>query len=226
MRSKDVTLPTPYPKQSFRANANSPQLRCHASANIPIKFVFMLQKICRALLFNCMGWKESVSVKRPQKCIICVAPHTSNGDFIIGKLYYSALGLTSNFLMKKEWFFWPFGAMFRHMGGIPVIRSKHTSLTDQLAEAALRADSFYLAVTPEGTRSKVTTWKKGFYFIALKANIPIMLYAIDYGQKRLVCDCIITPSGDVDADMRTIMDYYKQFTAKHPEKFALDEAYS
>ena len=186
----------------------------------------LLNRICHKILFSWWGWKEQVTVQRPEKCIICVAPHTSNWDFVVGKLYYAAIGLTSNFLMKKEWFFWPMGCLFRSMGGIPVCRSKHTSMTDQLAETAQKAPRFSLAVTPEGTRSRVTHWKRGFYFIALKAGLPIMLYAIDYRKKMIVCTRVLQPSGNLDADMREIMDYYKGFTARHPEKFALDEEFA
>lgn len=183
----------------------------------------MFQTICRKILFGMMGWREEVSQPRPQKCIICVAPHTSNWDFFIGKTYYTAIGLTSNFLMKKEWFFWPLGSFFRRIGGIPVERSRHTSLTDQLAEKARQADNFSLAVTPEGTRSLAKQWKRGFYFIALKANLPILLYAIDYPTKRIVCTRTLIPSGDVEADMRIIMDYYRNFKGKYPEKFSVEE---
>ena len=186
----------------------------------------MFKTLSRFLLFRLGHWKEHVTVSRPQKCIICVAPHTSNWDFIVGKMYYSAIGLTSNFLMKKEWFVGPLGAMFRSMGGIPVERSRHTSLTDQLAEKALCADKFCLAVTPEGTRSRVTHWKKGLYFIALKAKLPIMLYAIDYRTRTISCTKILQPSGNVEADMRLIMDYYRDVPARHPEKFALDEEFA
>jgi len=170
-----------------------------------------------------MGWKELVTVPRPDRCIICVAPHTSNWDFLIAELYYCAIGRTAGFLMKKEWFFWPLGSLFRRLGGVPVERSRKTSLTDQLAEKAGKARRFELAVTPEGTRSRVTTWKRGFYFIALKAKLPIMLYAIDYERKTIVCTQTLFPSGDVEKDMRTIMDYYRPFKGRHPEKFAVEE---
>lgn len=170
-----------------------------------------------------MGWKVEVNQPQPPKCIICVAPHTSNWDFFIGKAYYTALGKKSNFLMKKEWFFWPLGILLRKMGGIAVERSKHTSLTDQLAEKARTAQHFSLAVTPEGTRSLAKQWKRGFYFIALKAQIPILLYAIDFPSKRIVCTKTIIPSGKVDEDMRIIMDYYRNFKGKYPEKFAVEE---
>ena len=168
-----------------------------------------------------MGWKEDVDQPTPDKCIICIAPHTSNWDFFIGKTYYTALGRTSNFLMKKEWFFWPLGPMFRRMGGIPVERSRHTSLTDQLAKLSLESTHFSLAVTPEGTRSRNTEWKRGFYYIALKAKLPILLYGIDFATKTIVCKRTLIPSGDVETDMRIIADYFKNFKGKHPENFAL-----
>ena len=175
------------------------------------------------LLFKCMGWSEQVSIPHRDKCIICVAPHTSNWDFIIGQLYYRSLGRTAGFLMKKEWFFWPLGILFRKMGGIPVHRSKKTSMTDTLAERIKEMERFELAVTPEGTRSKVTTWKRGFYFIALKAGIPIQLYDLDYKNKVIRCTKELMPTGDVEADMREIMEYYKNSNAKYPEKFAIEE---
>ena len=181
----------------------------------------MFQKICRTILFDCMGWKAEVDQPIPEKCILCVAPHTSNWDFFIGKVYYTALGRTSNFLMKKEWFFWPLGPLFRRMGGIPVERSRHTSMTDQLAQRAMESSHFSLAVTPEGTRSRNPQWKRGFYYIALKAKLPIMLYGLDFGTKTIVCKRTLVPSGDVDADMRVIADYFSHFKGKHPENFAL-----
>lgn len=170
-----------------------------------------------------MGWREVVTEAKPPKCIICVAPHTSNWDFLIGELYYASKGLHSGFLMKKEWFVGPLGWLFRRLGGIPVERSRHTSLTDQLAARASETDRFTLAITPEGTRKLVHQWKRGFYFIALKAQLPILLYGLDYERKQIVCTKTLIPSGDVEADMRIIMEYYRPFRGKHPELFAVEE---
>ncbi len=182
----------------------------------------MPHAISRFLFFKVMGWKELVTVPRHDKCIICVAPHTSNWDFIIAKLYYRAIGRQAGFLMKKEWFFWPMGSLFRHMGGIPVTRNRRTSLTALLAEKAQRAEHNELAVSPEGARSRVALWKRGFYFIALKAGLPIMLYSLDYADKTVVCTRTIIPSGDVEKDMRTIMDYYSHRKGRHPERFTVE----
>ncbi|WP_455531243.1 1-acyl-sn-glycerol-3-phosphate acyltransferase [Segatella salivae] len=180
----------------------------------------MIQGFCRWLLYKKLGWTKCVTVAHPDKFIICLAPHTSNWDFIIGQLYAQAEGFKINFLMKREWFFWPLGVIFRSLGGIPVWRSKHTSMTENLAETAKTKDSFKLCITPEGTRSPNTEWKKGFYFIALKAEIPILLYGVDYEKKKIVCTDSFTPSGNIDEDMPKIKSYFKDFKGKKPENFA------
>ncbi|MBF1546755.1 MAG: 1-acyl-sn-glycerol-3-phosphate acyltransferase [Prevotella salivae] len=180
----------------------------------------MIQGFCSWLLYKKLGWTKCVTVAHPDKFIICLAPHTSNWDFIIGQLYAQAEGFKINFLMKREWFFWPLGVIFRSLGGIPVWRSKHTSMTDNLAETAKTKDSFKLCITPEGTRSPNTEWKKGFYFIALKAEIPILLYGVDYEKKKIVCTDSFTPSGNIDEDMPKIKSYFKDFKGKKPENFA------
>lgn len=183
----------------------------------------IVRTLSRKILYGCLGWKSDIKVEHPRKFILCLAPHTSNMDFIIGLLYSRAEGLRANFLMKKEWFVWPLGVWFRHLGGIPVNRGKHTSMTDALAEAARQHPEFRLCVTPEGTRSLNPDWKKGFYFIALKAGLPILLYALDFERKMIVCEKTIVPSGDVDKDMKIIKSYYKDFKGKHPEKFSVGE---
>ena len=86
----------------------------------------LLKRFCRALLYKKMGWTTDIKVEHPAKYIICLAPHTSNWDFIIGLLFSRAEDMKINFLMKKEWFFWPLGTLFRHLGGIPVNRGNHT----------------------------------------------------------------------------------------------------
>lgn len=168
-----------------------------------------------------MGWTTNVAVANPDKCIICLAPHTSNWDFIIGELYMLAEGLSIGFLMKKEWFGGPLGWLFRRMGGIPVERGRHTSLTDQLAEEAKRREKFCLCITPEGTRSPNADWKLGFYFIALKAGIPILLYAADYERKLIECTKVVVPNGDAEAQMDEIKRHYKNYKGKHPENFVV-----
>jgi len=181
----------------------------------------MLKAFCRWLLYKKRGWTLDITEDHPDKFIICLAPHTSNWDFFLGLLYSRAEGMQCNFMMKKEWFFWPLGPLFKKLGGIPVHRQKHTSMTDAMAESAKRAQTFHLCITPEGTRSKNPDWKKGFYFIALKAGLPILLYGIDYEKRLIQCTKTVIPSGDVEKDMREIKNYFKDFRGKIPNNFTI-----
>ena len=183
----------------------------------------MLKSFCRWLLYKRRGWTAEVTEAHPDKFIICLAPHTSNWDFLIGQLYSKSSGMKSSFLMKKEWFFWPLGPIFRRMGGIPVWRSKRTSMKDNLAETAQKLSVFQLCITPEGTRKRNPEWKRGFYYIAQKANIPILLYGVDYEKKLIRCTKTIIPNGDIDSQMREIKQYFKDFKGRYPENFTIEE---
>lgn len=178
-----------------------------------------------ARILKLMGWSVDITVPDLPKAIICVAPHTSNWDFIIGELAYRSIGRTAGFLMKDTWFFWPLGPMFRALGGIPVPRSKERrrgSLTDFIVERFCDTTRLTLAITPEGTRSRTTEWHTGFLHIARRAGVPIHLGAIDYVDKRVVITRTIIPGPDIEADMRMIKDYYKPFRGKYPEKFTAE----
>ena len=96
----------------------------------------MKKAICGFIYYKLLGWKTKVSVPDYDKYIICAAPHTTNWDLFIGKLFMGAIGRETGFMMKKDWFFWPLGPIFRWMGGIPVDRSRKTSLVDQMIKIA------------------------------------------------------------------------------------------
>lgn len=164
----------------------------------------------------------NITVEEPEKSVICVAPHTSNFDFIIGKLSYWATGRQSNFLMKKSWFFFPLGILLRAMGGVPIDRSKKNSVTQQMADEFSKREHFHLAITPEGTRSYTENWKMGFYHIAVKAGVPIQLAYLDYKKKEMGITRIVVPGIDEQADMQQIKEFYKTVNARFPEKFNRD----
>ncbi len=173
-------------------------------------------------ILKLLGWKISGTTGYPAKCVLCVAPHTSNWDLLLGKLIYSSLGREASFLIKKSWFFFPLNLLFSALGGIPVDRTKNTSLIDQMADQFDKREHFELAITPEGTRSPNSEWKKGFYFIALEAKVPIVIVVLDYKDKTAYFKDIFIPTGDVDNDMIKIKSYYKGASGKHPENFLLE----
>lgn len=174
-------------------------------------------------MLRLFGWTVDVSLPDYPKCVICVAPHTSNWDFILGKLAYLSIGRKAGFLMKKDWFFFPLGALFRSMGGVPVERSRKTDLVEQLVRMYRSNDRFAVAITPEATRKRNPDWKRGFYYIALEAQVPIVLAYIDYKYKRIGLNRMIEPTGDIEADMKDIKAYYRDFNGRYPENFSVGD---
>ena len=165
------------------------------------------------------GWKFACNIPPTAKCVICVAPHTSNWDFVLGELATRSVEMKACFLMKSTWFFFPMGYVMRALGGIPVNRSHSTHVADSVVAEFNRRDRLWVAVTPEGTRSRNDHWHTGFLRIAQAAGIPVVLGYIDYGTREVCIDRIFQPTGDIDADMMAIKRYYQGRTGRHPEQF-------
>ena len=171
--------------------------------------------------FRLSGWSQNISVPYRDKAVICVAPHTSNFDFLIGLLAYRSIGRKANFLMKDFWFFFPLNFILKALGGIPVKRESNNALTSSLADDFSKVGRLNLAVTPEGTRKAVEKWKTGFLRIAYKANVIIQLGVIDYSSKSVIIQEEYMPTGDFETDLKNIRSYYSNYqsAAKYPDKF-------
>lgn len=177
------------------------------------------------LILKIAGWKVEINAPNFDKCLICVAPHTSNWDFILGILAYNSVGRKAGFLMKESWFFFPLGYFFKALGGIPVPRkNKKGSLVDSLVRRFEISSKLQIAITPEGTRSRTTRWHTGFLQISHKAGIPCLLGAIDAKTKTISVNDVFYPSGDTDEDMRKIKHFYRNYTGIYPEKFTAEDS--
>lgn len=171
-----------------------------------------------------LKWKIHGAVPRGEKkAVIIAAPHTSNWDFVIGRLAYFVIGVRVHFLIKKEVFKWPFGKILKIWGGIPIDRKRSNNMVKQICGIFNKHDSLYVVITPEGTRSRVKSWKKGFYYIALEAKVPIVLGYLDYKKKEGGIGPVIRPSGDFDKDFNRIKEFYRDKSARHPENFMIPE---
>jgi len=160
--------------------------------------------------WNLIGWKIIGTMPPDQKkFIIIAAPHTSNWDFLIGLCVRSLLGFESNFLGKKSLFQWPFGWLFRMLGGYPVDRSNKNNLVDQVVALFNSKEKFALALAPEGTRKAVSDWKTGFYYIAVQANVPIVRTKFDIKNKCVTIFPPYWPTGDISTDMVQIKEVFK-----------------
>ncbi|WP_308130736.1 1-acyl-sn-glycerol-3-phosphate acyltransferase, partial [uncultured Flavobacterium sp.] len=116
----------------------------------------------------------------------------------------------------KELFKFPFGAYFRWMGGAPLNRNSRQNTVEAIAEIFKKREVFRLAIAPEGTRKKVTDWKTGFYYIALKAEVPIIPVAFDYAKKEVVLNEAFYPTGDIQKDFAELKSKYKGIVGRIP----------
>ena len=161
-----------------------------------------------------------------KKCVIIVAPHTSNWDFVLGRLGFFKLKIKAKFLIKKEFFKFPFKYVLRYFGGIPVNRQARTHLIETCVQMFNERDEFFLVITPEGTRSYTEHWKKGFYRIATNAGVPIAFGFIDYKKKRGGIDGYFYPSGNFEEDFAKIEAFASTITPRYPKKFNLSPCYT
>jgi 1-acyl-sn-glycerol-3-phosphate acyltransferase len=175
-------------------------------------------KYIARLIFWIIGWKiDPNPPENIKKCVIAVGPHTSNWDFIIGRLAFFQYGVQGKFLIKKELFFFPLGIFLRSLGGVPVDRKRNSNMTDFAVNLFENSDSLYLVFTPEGTRKYNPNWKKGFYYIALKANVPIYVCYVDFATKTGGFHSLFHPTGNVDQDILEIKNRLSQFKGRFPE---------
>lgn len=193
-------------------------------------------KIAAKMFMIAKGWRYDVDIIKPlDKCLLIVAPHTSAWDFVIGKAAFILGNIPARIAIKKEAFFFPAGIVLRILGGMPIDRKpkdknskERLSLVDAIADIIIHSKKIAMIITPEGTRGKTNHWKTGFYYVALKANVPIALGYLNFETKEAIIDKLIHPSGDIDKDMRLIMEYYKDkiHLGKYPNRCTLDERWS
>lgn len=174
------------------------------------------------LIFWAKGWKLYGSIPEGlKKCVIIQAPHTSMTDFFIGWLGSKILKVKFCFMIKKEAFNNPLGILLKASGGISIDRSKTVGTVKQIVNVFNKSENLYLIITPEGTRNYTENWKKGFYYIAQAAQVPVLLGYIDYKKKICGIGKQLNISGNFDEDFKIIEDFYRGINAKYPEKFNL-----
>ncbi len=152
------------------------------------------------------------------KAVIIAAPHTSNWDGIWALVYKVAIGAEIHFFGKKSLFWFPLSSLLRWLGGIPLDRERAGSAVQQAIDMFDEQDSFYFGLAPEGTRTQKPGWKTGFYRIAEGAGVPVYMGFLDFQNKRVGIGSGFHLSGDQEADLEIIRDFYAGIKGRWPEK--------
>ena len=172
----------------------------------------------RAVL-GALGWRIEGAVPDVPRCVIIVAPHTSNWDFVVGFAAMIAIGFRVTWLGKHQIFRGPLGAIWRHFGGVPVDRAAPAGIVDQAAAELMPPRATFLAMSPEGTRRKVERWKSGFWRIARAAGAPILPVAFDYRSRSVVLGGLFTPTADYAADVAALQQGFRPEMARNPSRY-------
>tara|TARA_X000000368_G_C23005720_1_gene701080 strand:- start:288 stop:839 length:552 start_codon:yes stop_codon:yes gene_type:complete len=178
-----------------------------------------MKRLLSKLLFKLIGWNVIGIETYPSKCLVISAPHTSNWDFFIGRCYAYIIDVQPRYLIKGELFLPVLSTLLKWNGGIPVYRQEENNLVDKISTMFSENSELKLGISPEGTRTLVKRWKTGFYYIALKSNVPILLLKMDYERKEVGIICEFMPSGDFEKDMLFIEDKYKEVKGKIPNYY-------
>ncbi len=186
----------------------------HVPASIPRRGNASWRWIGRTLL-RLWGWKLEGAFPDVSRCVVAVAPHTSNWDFPVGAAAMFALDLKLKYIGKHTLFVGPLGAFLRWMGGIPVDRSAAHGVVGEAVEAFRAAPQFMLVIAPEGTRRKVERFKSGFLHIARGAGVPIVLVALDWGARTIRIGPVVEVGDDIEAERVRIEAHFAQFRGRH-----------
>lgn len=180
-----------------------------------------MQNLAKFIYFKLLGWKvtgnTSLSQESIKKAVIIAVPHTSWHDFYLGILLRAALNIKTNFVGKKELFVFPFGWIFRALGGAPIDRDTRENKVEAIARLFKEKEEFRMAMAPEGTRKKVKEWRTGFYYIAKAAKVPIIMISLDFGKKENKISDPFYPTDNKEADFTIMKNFYKDAIGKIPE---------
>ncbi|WP_198948728.1 1-acyl-sn-glycerol-3-phosphate acyltransferase [Rubrivirga sp. SAORIC476] len=168
-----------------------------------------------------LGWRFVGGFADVPRQVIIGAPHTSNLDGLVGLAAAAACDIGVQVFAKRQLFWGPLGVTLRAFGGVPVDRDAPVGLVEHAAAALRPGRAGIVAITPEGTRSAVPRWKTGFHRIALAADVPIAIVAIDWGRKEIGVTGTLVPTGDLDADLAAIGHLLDGVQGRHPDRATL-----
>ncbi len=168
----------------------------------------MLNLLSRVIL-KTIRWRIEGELPALDKYVVIGAPHTSTWDGVVFLSALPYLGIRLRFLSKPENLKGLRGPIFRYFGAIAVDRSRASNVVADIAAQFAAHDHFVLALGPEGTRKRRSHWRSGFYHIARAADVPVLLVAIHFEERRIILGPTIELSGDVRADMDRIREFYR-----------------
>lgn len=180
----------------------------------------LLKRLVGRTWMTLSGWRAAGDASGTPRAVFIAAPHTSNWDlpFMLGAAW--SLGVEISWVGKHTLFRFPFGPLFRWLGGIPVDRTQRTSFVSRTADLLRTSTAMYLVIAPSGSRSRREAWKSGFYHIAREAGVPVVCGYLDYRRREGGIGPVLQVTGDQRRDMDAIRAFYATITPRYPARWA------
>ncbi|MCE7872383.1 glycerol acyltransferase [bacterium CPR1] len=140
------------------------------------------------------GWRFEGELPSDPRYVLLGAPHTSTWDFFLLMAVRFHWNMHIRWMGKHSMFRGPLGPLMRALGGLPIKRDERHNTVAQVVEMIHRHPRIVIGLAPQGTRNPAARWKSGFY--------------------RLM------PTGDIQADMRVLAEFYGPLKGVCPEKTA------
>lgn len=152
-----------------------------------------------------------------KKYLFVAVPHTSNWDFVYGWLAINALNLNVKIFAKDVFFVWPLNYVCSWLGVMPVNRKRSTNFVDSVAAMFCEYDSLAAVITPEGTRSYRPVLKSGYYHLAKKATVPIVVAGPCFAEKTFTILPARDPFPTFEEDEAEVIEFCRELEGKKPE---------
>ncbi|WP_227514298.1 lysophospholipid acyltransferase family protein [Psychrobacter urativorans] len=177
--------------------------------------------IIATYLLKIAGWRTVGHIPDIPQAVVLALPHTSNVDGIYAIPSLFALDLKISIMGKHTLFKVPVLAhLLRWIGIVPIDRGNKGSVLQSSIDKFKTGEPLFLGLSPEGTRKYTESWKTGFYYLALGANVPILPVALDYKTKEVRFLSLVHPTGDIEADLLKIYSQYRGVIPRHPERLS------
>jgi len=175
----------------------------------PRKRLNPLLRVFGRVALRLLGWRyEGGRGDMLRKAVLIAAPHQTNWDLLYTLLASFAMDMPIQFMMKHTLFRFPLNLLWPRLGGVSVNRKAAANLVQQMVREFETRDDMILVIAPEGTRGHVPHWKLGFYWMALKADVPVLIGAIDYKTRKVHVGPAVRMTGDLDEDFAALRAHY------------------
>jgi 1-acyl-sn-glycerol-3-phosphate acyltransferase len=181
-----------------------------------VRWMVTLVRWFAGVVLRLRGWRIQGAPPADPRFVMVAAPHTSAWDVPLMLACVLQFRLRVHWVGLASYFRWPIAGLLRWLGGVPITRGPADQRVRHAAALLASEEDMVVAIAPEGSRHEVPRWRTGFYHLAVAAGVPLVLTALDHERRTAVIGPVVTPTGDIEADLVAIRAFYAGVQGRHP----------